>query len=312
MAYRVGWVPAVAILVSIGSTPATATTQVYCNQVQTTGPEVSHCFDSHPDEYTDPSMGLQGVAGIGEATADLRTGALKSRSVGQAYQDGPYDLYASGGSIAQIVDKLTFGGGFSGTIQIRMDVSGSFAMSDPLFGSGGPQMAAYLDVFNSTSDLGTANVFATQYTSGFGVHANPSASGGASASTNASPVTGDFVDPADVRALLTVNFAVGPSNPTVTIFARLATGAAVNRFQDTGGEIKTSELNFGNSAYLSLIVPEGVPWTSESGAFLTAVPEPGTGALLAAGMLCLSSVRRARQPSARASTRSRRASPRSR
>src|SRR5262249_45588557 len=83
----------------------------------------------------------------------------------------------------------------------------------------------------------------------FGVYANPSASAGASASTNADPSTRQFADPADVRAVLTVSFLVTPSTPTFTFFARFGTSASVNHLSPTYGEVKTSELNFGNSAY---------------------------------------------------------------
>jgi hypothetical protein len=64
------------------------------------------------------------------------------------------------------------------------------------------------------------------------------------------------------------------------------------------------DVDLGNSAHLSSILPAGVPWTSESGVFLSAVPEPGTCALLAAGMLCLGTVRRIRGASVRADPRS--------
>jgi PEP-CTERM motif len=57
--------------------------------------------------------------------------------------------------------------------------------------------------------------------------------------------------------------------------------------------VVVSEVDFGNSAHLSLILPQGVPWTSGSGVFLTSsVPEPGTGALVAVGVLCLTISRR--------------------
>ena len=45
---------------------------------------------------------------------------------------------------------------------------------------------------------------------------------------------------------------------------------------------QTNEVNFGNTARLSLIVPPGVKWTSSSGTFLVSTPafEPATLALL--------------------------------
>ena len=42
--------------------------------------------------------------------------------------------------------------------------------------------------------------------------------------------------------------------------------------------------SFGSTSHLAFTLPEGVTYSSSSGVFLTAVPEPGTWALMLAGL----------------------------
>src|SRR5262249_40546521 len=121
---------AVALPVSIGAS-AHATTQVVCNQLLVTGAESSQCANTVTDEHTDPTSGIQSVGGTATASADLATGSLHSRSVAEAYRFGPYDLNAGSGSIAELQDTITIGGGYTGTVQVRMDASGAFLLNVP-------------------------------------------------------------------------------------------------------------------------------------------------------------------------------------
>lgn len=107
MASWIGRFLAIAILVSICSTSAQATTSAICNQILQNGADFAQCSDQRVDEYTDPNLGVQGVVGTAEATADLRTGALRSHSVSQACRFGSYDLAAGGSSIADLRDTIT-------------------------------------------------------------------------------------------------------------------------------------------------------------------------------------------------------------
>jgi hypothetical protein len=283
-----------AALVWIAAPEAEAVTfaNANCLQVLLSQPVWAQCSQT---QVQGSAPGVE-IRGIGEALADLRTGTLKARSVGQAYQTGSEDLYAAGGATAEFRDTITVGGGFTGTVGLRMEVSGSFLMSDPSFPSNSPLLGALLEMWNVSDPNGTnseARLFVVQYTQPFDVFIRGAATvGTGTLSTNVDAATGRFADLADIRVVLTTTVAVTPSNPTFSFFARIFTSAGVHPLADTNGEIKTSELNFGNSAYVSLTIPAGVPWTSESGAFLQAVPEPGTGALVVAAMLGLAGVRR--------------------
>lgn len=145
---------------------------------------------------------------------------------------------------------------------------------------------------NSTSGdvTSSAVVSVEQYSSEFLLFVDdpPIALGGSSFSTNANSL-GQFADPTDVRIELTGTFMVTPTTPTFRFLAQLSTSTTIG--VSSPGDVRVSEVDFGNSAHLSMILPAGVPWTSESGVFLQGVPEPGTGALLGAGMLCLGIVR---------------------
>ena len=52
--------------------------------------------------------------------------------------------------------------------------------------------------------------------------------------------------------------------------------------------------DFSHTAQLSIIAPNGVKWTSDSGQLLTAVPEPEIYAMLLAGLGLLSVIARRR------------------
>jgi hypothetical protein len=156
---------AVAILVSICST-AHAFTQVLCNQaILLTGPEFSQCSNSQVNSRTDPNLGVLEAVGRGEATADLRTGTLRSRNVGQFYgiesdiQSG--GLRADGRSIAELSDTITIGGGYSGFVGVRMDVSGSLLVNVPTAGVAETSavIASLFTTYNDSVDLGQAHVF---------------------------------------------------------------------------------------------------------------------------------------------------------
>jgi hypothetical protein len=304
---------AAAALVWLGSMPALGNTiaNAFCLATQVSQLVSAQC--SQAQTFPTSIPGLE-VTGSGEATADLTTGTLRSRSVGQAYQTGTDDLYAPGGATAEFQDTITIGGGFTGTVQLRMEITGSFLMSDPTFPSGAPQMATLLQMWiPGTNTQSQVSAFVKQYNSPFEVYQDAIViTGNGTFASNAKAPGGNrasFADPSDVRIVLTTTLAVTPSSPTFTFFARLGTSAAVASLVDTNGEVKTSELDFGNTAHLSLILPAGVSWTSESGVFLQSVPEPSAGVQVAAGLFCTALVRRMRGASVRGRIRRERPSP---
>ena len=322
MASWIGRLPVVAILVSMGSASAQATTfatSATCNGVQQIEPEFAQCLGRTTDEYTDPDLGIQGVAGTATASADLRTGSLHSDSIAEAYHSGPYDLATGAGSITYLQDTITIGGGYSGSVEVRMDLSGAFSLDAPNPATVGtipnPGVSAVLSTYDGATDLGSASVFVNQYDNAFNdpngfevrLEGFSRTTSGGSFGSNADPISGDFTDPADVRLVLASSFTVTPSTPTFTLVAQLYTHTGFGKGNLQGDQVLVSEVDFGKSAHLSLDLPEGVPWTSASGVFLTSVPEPGTGALSAAALLGLSTRKHFRGATARARSRSPRA-----
>jgi len=291
-----------AILVLLGSAPAKATTLVICNQVTLSGNDFVSCEQGAVDEYTDPVSGAVDVIGTAQASADLRTGSLRSSSVSQSLTFESHDLAVGSNSGARLQDTITIGGGYSGAVVVHMSVSGGFLSTDPTAPIGIARMGAYFQVYDAGGvDLGSASAFVDAINNSgnpflVGIH-DAYATGYTANESNANPATGYFADPEDVRLDFTTSFLVTPSTPTFTLFANLSTVAqpcsvAFPCRSNLAGDVVTTQVNFGNTAYLSLSLPEGVSWTSESGAFLTAVPEPGTAMLSAIGLFGLGAGRR--------------------
>lgn len=257
------------------------------------GNELASCLAQQSVE--NPTT-LYSVTGTGEATADLRSGTLKSRSEAQAYKFATNDLKANASANAMLYDTITIGGGFSGVVQMRMEISGAFRINDPNAAVSDPFVGAILQGLDGNGNLfGSAAVQAHQYTSGGGIFLTPpTVFGNVDIETNADHLN-TFPDPADVRFAIGMNILVTPSTPSFTFIAGLDTASGFG-FILPGNETKVSELDFGNTARLSLIVPDGVSWTSASRAFL--VPEPGTYVLVLTGLLTLLlALRRTRRPS---------------
>jgi len=321
MASWIGRFPVVAILVCSASAQAiTFTTSATCNSEVQTGPDFVQCSATTVDESTDPDLGVQRAVGTAEASADLRTGSLHSDSIAEAYHSGPYDLAAGAISRPSLLDTITIGGGYSGIVEVRMDVSGAFSLDAPNPATVGtvpnPGVVAFLSTYDGATDLGSASVFVNQYDNAFNdpngfevrLEGFSRTTSGGSFGSNADPISGDFADPADVRFVLTSTFTVTPSTPTFTLSAYLYTHTAFSKGNVPGDQVLVSEVDFGKSAHLSLDLPEGVSWTSASGVFLTSsVPEPDTGALLAVAMLCLIAGRHLRGSTGRTRSRSPRA-----
>jgi hypothetical protein len=229
---------------------------------------------------------LTQVLGVNESAADLHTGTLRSGSNAQAYRFGADNLHANAGGFAQLYDTITFSGGFTGQVELRMIISGSMLASTAGSPISGQSVASLFGFTDAGVEQGSASIWIDQFTSGGAFISNQSSFGlPADINTNADAL-GNF-DPGNIQATLSLFFDVTAAEPSFTFGSRLATSAGLGPFIAIADQVQTNDVDFGNTAHLSLIVPAGVAWTSSSGAFLvpasSAVPEPSAAALIAAG-----------------------------
>ncbi len=265
------------------STHAFATCNFAVDQVEEADASCSHAqLAQNPTTLTQ-------VMGTGAARADLRTGTLHASGSAQAFRFGADDLRANASGVAQLYDTLTFGGGFTGTVELRMTVDGSMlaSTSSAIFGQTAISLFAFDDL---GAQLGQASVFVDQYTSGGGAFLLGQSSYGLATDivTNADAL-GNF-DPSDVQVTLSMFFDVTAANPSFTFGARLVASAGLGPFLVPADQLQTNDVDFGNTARLTVIAPAGVTWTSSSGSFL--VPEATVAALLAMGAIGLACLRR--------------------
>ena len=135
------------------------------------------------------------------------------------------------------------GGGFTGAVEIRMELSGAFLMNVPygsFTGTTGPALSAYLSMWddNPGAPESEAQLRVEQYTSEFLLSVDPLTTRGSWTNADSS---GNFADPADVRAMLTASFVVTPATPTFSFRAQLATATGINASALLPGEHTTSE-----------------------------------------------------------------------
>lgn len=230
---------------------------------------------------------LSHVVGTGAATADLRTGMLRSRSTAQALSSD--HIGAGGGSWSSLYDTITIDGGYSGTIELRMAVDGSFfktSGASPY--SDATAMRAQFFGFHEVDDPGTGTALVTvfQYPAGEVELEQSDVDGQAAITTNASG-NRNWFDPGNVQVGLSLFFSVTPDSPSFSFQARLMTGSKISGYDSN--QVEQAATDFGNTARLAVIVPDGVAWHSASGAFLVpaAVPIPATAWLVGSGLLAL-------------------------
>jgi hypothetical protein len=99
-------------------------------------------------------------------------------------------------------------------------------------------------------------------------------------------VNGTFADYSDVEAVSSVTFYSTGSAPTFSFTSQLFMSSAVT-FSDVSPDPRTATVDFGNTAQLELILPDGVTLSSASGQFLQSVPEPTSLSLVALGVAAL-------------------------
>ena len=246
----------------------------------TTGQFQAHCFGVNQKENP---VTLSHVVGTGDGTADLRDGTLRSRSTAQAFWFDQDQLRAGGFADLHAYDTITIEGGFTGTVELRMAIHGSFTSTDANPNVMGSDMvASLLGIDGSGLFLANAGATAFQFNDGQVGLQNQGTNGPATLVTNATGPNQLF-DPGDVQMVLSLFVAVTPNAPTFSFVARLLTESALG-FTAPVNQAKDATTDFGNTAQLSVIVPAGVTWHSDSGVFL--VPEPSALALLALAALC--------------------------
>lgn len=245
------------------------------------------------DSVVNPAT-LNQVVGTSAGTADLHSGTLRSRSTAQALSFES-DLIRSGGySTAKLYDTITIEGGFAGTVELRMLVDGSFFTTDAVNpNTQASEMLAKLMGLSGTGGL-VANTLVNvkQFNDGRVGIWNQGVVGSGAITTNASGAQNLF-DPANVQVGISVFFSVTPTSPSFSFLAELNTSSGLG-FTDPVNQVKQAWTDFGNTAQLSLIVPEGVTWQSASGAFLVPapVPVPAAAWLFGSGLLGLIGVAR--------------------
>jgi hypothetical protein len=229
---------------------------------------VSFTDEVLPRQQTSVSLeltqtGPAGNSGTAKVEASLLSGDL--RCYGWGMTPGPDAGIASGWADAQLTDILYFtvpAGTYAEAVVVSVsgNVGGTFSVS------GGDSATAHADF---TAVFGSGNSFSQLWDDG----------------------DGSVVDQPFVLSQTLVG--AGGTLSTATEYSFDLIAALSVWGQSNSGSASWGEADFYNSArFLSVDVPEGVTWTSNSGLFL--VPEPSTVLLLAAGLMGLTAARRRR------------------
>lgn len=217
--------------------------------------------------------------GTGTTSADLATGALRTKATGVSV--------SAGTAGATFSDTVTIAGNLANPIQfhVLLDVHGAISgpAGDPNFNGNGSLMATDLETKNALA-FGSNIVQLRNYDGTNNPLTNfPSPIG------TSTEFIGSLV-PSNVHLVIDNLVTVDATHPSFVLTASLSSAAAP---LTAGVEI----VDFGNTASLSILLPNGFTFHSASGVLLsTPVPVPPPFALFATGLFSLFAARR-RRPS---------------
>ena len=205
------------------------------------------------------------TSGSASAAADLTAGTVRVRSTGFTKIDNSGYPTAD----AHADDKITFHGPGS-TVQVRLDVSAEGLFSSS--GSGIGYLRQVAQVRLTAGSFNTQALFERDLTT----------------STTDPPVetfTITIRTPGPDAGFVTTHPVTGTPSAALQIDAAFAVGVPITVAIDASAQAGVSgspkdfgiDDNFGNTARLTMTLPDGYTFTSESGAFLTQQGAPGLG-----------------------------------
>lgn len=249
-----------------------ALVEAQCAQTTYTAPVYTQCSLSRS---TVPAYGTDELTGTSFASANLSTGQLRAIiSTESASIPGTGGAAESSPARARLYETITILGDWTGelTVPITMSTDGRFYhhVGQGIGGTANMQIAGM-----DPSHAGTVGMSATWDGESGLIETTTSGSGIFSSNV--------FSDSrADFRSDITLNFTVTPDNPVISFRATLhLNGGSI--FNTDG----ISVLDFGNTSGMSLVLPDNLSYTSESGVFLSAVPVPAAVWLFSSGLIAL-------------------------
>lgn len=261
-----------------------ASGQMDATDLAVVGPSVA--ADCDASRLYNSTIANREISGVSVGSADLNQGALRASSSAQSFRSGLNFESTNTDVVVTLGDTLTFGmDDGSGTlaalnsaqdVTIRMTVEGQ--------GSADPTQAfsfmfADLRLFpeSSSAAFDRVSIGAELFDTADGWQDRTGSQ--PVAGTGAFSVVSTAAD--NYLAILEATFTVGPGAALFGVEATLGTSSRGSRaFSQTAGQLFETISDFGNTAFLDVIMPVGLGFTSASGEFLAGrvtTPPPPVG-----------------------------------